>query len=295
MIAYIFLTLALAGGLIKGFSGKRVSRDVTTLYDGFLVNTLRTFFAAAIGFAVAISSVGASEFALTPLSFLVCLSSSLFMALFSICWLYAYKSEAYVFLSVFTMLASVVTGFLGRIIYGDELKLTRLIGFALLFVALYIMSFYNKSISGKISKKAAFTLILGGIGAALSDFMQKVYTKENLGDVSVFTFYTYFLMLLPQISVIIFFSTKKAERNPVLLDKRHILIFFVMSAALYLNVLTKTLAARDIPATQMYPTLQGANLVASAILAALLFKERITLKSAVGIAVALIAVVFMNM
>ena len=293
MMAYIFL--ALAGGLIKGFSGKRVSRDVTTLYDGFLVNTLRTFFAAAIGFAVAIFQAGASDFVLTPAAFLVCLSSSVFMALFSICWLYAYKSEAYVFLSVFTMLASVVTGFLGRIIYGDELKLTRLIGFALLFVALYIMSFYNKSISGKISKKAAFTLVLGGIGAALSDFMQKVYTKENLGDVSVFTFYTYFLMLLPQIIVIIFFSTKKAERNPVLLDKRHILIFFVMSAALYLNVLTKTLAARDIPATQMYPTLQGANLIASAILAALLFKERITLKSAAGIAVALIAVVFMNM
>ena len=100
-MAYLFLTLALVGGLTKGFAGKKISRDVNTLYDGFLVNTLRTLFCAAIGFIVALSKVGMSGFALTPVSFLVCFASSLFMALFSICWLYAYKSEAYIFLSVF--------------------------------------------------------------------------------------------------------------------------------------------------------------------------------------------------
>ncbi|MBE6696113.1 MAG: hypothetical protein E7587_06625 [Ruminococcaceae bacterium] len=291
---YLFLTLALIGGLIKGFAGKKVSHDVTNLHDGFIVNTVRTLFCAAIGFLVAVSQVGISGFALTPAAFLVCLVSSVFMALFAISWLYAYKSEAYVFLSVFTMLASVITGILGRIVYGDELKLTRILGFVILFLAIYIMSFYNKNVSGRITKKAAITLFLGTLGVSLSDFMQKVYTKESLGEASVFTFYTYFLMLIPQIAVILIFNAKKAEKNPSLLDKRHIIIFFIMSAALYLNVLTKTFAVRDIPATQMYPTLQGANLIFSAILASLLFKEKITLKSVLGIAVALIAVVLMN-
>ena len=119
---YLFLTLALVAGLTKGFAGKRVSRDVTTLYDGFTVNTLRTLFCAAIGLCVALYKVGIAGLALSPAALLVACISSLCMALFSISWLYAYKSEAYVFLSLVTMLASVVTALLGHLVYGDALR-----------------------------------------------------------------------------------------------------------------------------------------------------------------------------
>ena len=47
-------------------------------------------------------------------------------------------------------------------------------------------------------------------------------------------------------------------------------------------------------AISVYPTLQGANLIASAICASILFKERITAKSVVGIAIAIAAVILMN-
>ncbi|MBO7762963.1 MAG: EamA family transporter [Clostridia bacterium] len=292
---YLFLTLALVAGLTKGFAGKRVSRDVTTLYDGFTVNTLRTLFCAAIGLCVALYKVGIGGLALSPAALLVACISSLCMALFSISWLYAYKSEAYVFLSLITMLASVVTALLGHLVYGDALRPVRLVGFALLLPALYVMSLYNRRISGRITPRAAVTLLLGGLGAALSDFMQRVYTKEGLGEASVFTFYTYFLMLVPQLAVLAIYAAKKAGRNPALLDRRHVSIFLLMSVALYANVLFKTLAAGAIPATQMYPTLQAANLISSAILASLLFGERITRRSALGILIALAAILFMNL
>ena len=139
MIGYLYLALALAAGLVKGFSGKRISRDVVSLNDGFTVNTIRTLFCATIGFVVAVAQVGVPGLALTPKAFCVCLASSVFMAMFCISWLYAYKSEAYVFLNVFTMLASVVTAMLGWAIYGDSIKVTRVIGFVLLFAAVYVM------------------------------------------------------------------------------------------------------------------------------------------------------------
>lgn len=295
MIGYLYLALALAAGLVKGFSGKRISRDVVSLNDGFTVNTIRTLFCATIGFVVAVAQVGVPGLALTPKAFCVCLASSVFMAMFCISWLYAYKSEAYVFLNVFTMLASVVTAMLGWAIYGDSIKVTRVIGFVLLFAAVYVMSLYNRNISGKITKRGALTLLIGGVGTALADFMQKVYTKEALGEPCVFTFYTYFLMIVPQlVALLVFKRSKSATRNPCLCDKRHFIIFFVISAALYVNVITKTMAVGYIPSTQMYPTLQGANLIASAICASILFKERITAKSVVGIAIAIAAVILMN-
>ena len=63
---------------------------------------------------------------------------------------------------------------------------------------------------------------------------------------------------------------------------------------LYVNVIMKTMAVADIPSTQLYPTLQGANLIASAICASIFFKEKMTKKSIVGISVALAAAILMN-
>jgi drug/metabolite transporter (DMT)-like permease len=296
VIGYLYLTIALTAGLVKGFSGKKVSRDVISLNDGFVVNTIRTIFCSLIGFIVAVLDVGFSGLYISLESIAICFASSFFMATFCISWLYAYKSEAYVFLSVFTMLGSVVTALLGWIFYGDQIKVVQIIGFILLFVAVYVVSLYNKNLKGKMTRRAALTLVIGGIGAALSDFMQKVFIKENLGAPCVFTFYTYALMIIPQlIALLIFSKGKKIPTNQILRDKRHISIFFIMSVALYVNVITKTLAVGYIPSTQMYPTLQGANLIASAVLASILFKEKITKKSVVGILIALASVVVINL
>ncbi len=295
MIGYLYLTLALIAGLTKGLFGKKVSRDVITLKDGFTVNTIRTVFCALVGFLVAIIQVGINGFYLSVPSLIVCLASSIFMAMFSMSWLYAYKSEAYVFLNIFTMLGSVVTALLGWAIYGDKIRTGQIAGFILLFVAVYIISLYNKNIKGKMSKRAIFTLLIGGVGVALSDFMQKVFVKQNLGEPSVFTFYTYFLMIIPQIIALVLFKfNKSTPKNPTLCNKRHILIFFVISSALYLNVIMKTMAVGYIPSTRLYPTLQGANLIASALCASLFFKEKITAKSIIGISIALVAVIVMN-
>lgn len=298
MIGYLFLLLALTGGLIKGFAGKGISRDVASLSDGFTVNLMRCGFSALFAFALALPLSSIEGFLLSPLGFIVSGLSSLFMAMFTVAWLYAYKSEAYIFLNIFTMLGSIVTALLGFIFYGDELKPCRIVGMLLLFVAVYIMSLYNKDIKGKLTPKGIITLIIGTLGAALADFMQKVFTKEALGSPYVFNFYTYALAIIPQVIILlILFKLKpKGEEltTPNLLDKKHIIIYIIISAALYLNSISKTLAAAEIPATMLYPTLQGANLIASAALAAIFFKEKMTKKSIVGILVALSAVVLMN-
>lgn len=295
MIGYICLLLALLGGLIKGFAGKKVSRDVISLKDGLFVNTVRTVFCTLFGFAAAVFQAETSAFALSYAGVAVCLASAVFTALFGISWLYAYKTEAYTFLSVFTMLGAVVTGLLGWIVYREPLSMPRVIGMVLLLIAVYILSLYNTNLTGKITPKAAATLLIGGMSVALADFMQKVFVKEAFGSAYIFSFYTYFLALVPQ--TLLWFAVRKCgktSRNPVLSDTRHVLIFGVMAFCLYLGSISKTVAVGYLPATQMYPMLQGANLICSAVLAQILLKEKITTKSVFGIGIAIAAVVLMN-
>ena len=56
-MGYLYLFLALVGGLVKGFSEKKISGDVHTLKDCFFVNFLRVLFCAAISFLVLILKI----------------------------------------------------------------------------------------------------------------------------------------------------------------------------------------------------------------------------------------------
>lgn len=293
MMGYLFLAVALTAGLIKGLSGRKISKDVESLKDGLFVNMVRTAFCASIGLILV--WIRNESLVLTLPAFLVCGLSAGSMAAFCISWLYAYKSEAYMFLNIFTMLGSVLTGLGGLLVYDETISPMRWYGMLLLLVAVYIMSLYNNKLTGKITGRGAVTLIVGGLGVAVADFMQKVFMHSAFGSAFTFSFYTYFIALLPQLVIWLVIRNKgKSSRNRILSDRPHMTIYLIMSGCLFLNSLAKTLAAGYLPASQMYPLLQGANLICSAVLAQIFLNEKITGKSVLGISCALCAVILMN-
>ena len=82
-------------------------------------------------------------------------------------------------------------------------------------------------------------------------------------------------------------KNKKTPRTAkILYDKHHMWVYFAMAFFLYMNSVTKTMAAGFISSVQIYPVLQGANLIASALMAHTLFKEKLNVKCIVGMATA---------
>lgn len=76
--------------------------------------------------------------------------------------------------------------------------------------------------------------MIRGLGVALADFIQKVFTKEALGSPYVFNFYTYALAIIPQaIILFILFKTKPKDEGitPNIVDKKHIIIYIIISAS----------------------------------------------------------------
>lgn len=287
-MGYLCLVFALAAGVIKGFSCKKVSRDVHSLKDGLFVNLLRTAICSLFGLAFLL--VKGDTFALTAQGAVVCAVSAVGVAVFSISWLYAYQSEAYMFLSVFTMLGSIVTGIFGVLFLQETLSVPRMIGMVLLVAAVYVMSIYNANVTGKITLRGWVTLIVGALGSSIADFMQKLH----VGSAFTFSFYTYFLALIPQLILWLCVAKVGQQRTGLLSSRKHLTVYVVISLCLFLNSLTKAIAAKYLPASLMYPLLQGANLIVSAVLARVLLKEKITAKSAMGISLALCAIATMN-
>ena len=292
MLGYLYLFLALTGGLIKGFTGKKISHDVHTLKDCLFVNFLRFLFCALISFGFLLAAPGG--FALPTLHELpFYLFSAVCMAAFCIVYMFGYQTAAYMYLSIFGMLGSVLTGVLGNMIYQEPLNSGKWAGMAFLICAVVVMAKYNKAITMKETGRTLPLLILAAVSAALSDFSQKIFVNEIGGSAAAYNFYTYSFAAL----LLLLLSCSKGGWHAVsvpLLNGRHILLCLVISAALFMNSYSKTLAAAHLTAAEIYPVLQGANLIASAVLAQILLKERMTLRSVAGMLCAFIGLMIMS-
>lgn len=296
-MGYLYLALALFGGVSKGLCGKKVSGDMHSFRDCLFINGMRMLFCLAIGFAMVLVQGDMAGLALTAESFGIYMLSAVGMTVFCVCWMYAYRTEAYIFLNIFTMLGTIITCILGFIFYDEPIRWNQWLGMVILLGAVMIMSKYNRELKGKFTLKGILILILGCTGSAVADFSQKVYMAEVGESAAVYNFYGYgfgFVMLAIAMIVMNLLGDKTVL-TPAVTSKKNVFIYFAMSACLFLNTTTKTLAAGLLSTAQIYPVLQGANLIVSILMAHILFHERINWKSIAGICCAFAGLMVMRM
>jgi drug/metabolite transporter (DMT)-like permease len=202
-------------------------------------------------------------------------------------------------LDVFLMLGVGVTVSCCRVFLGEEIRLNQIVGFVLLVVAAYIMCSYDISLNGKMSAGKITLLILCGVANGFTDFSQKlfVYKIEN-GNTAEFNFYTYIFAALSLLAVFVALrihgkrSGAAEERVPI---GKVILFVAIMAVCLFLNSYFKTLAASSLDSAVLYPLNQGAALILSLLMAAIFFKEKITVRCIVGICLAFVALLIINL
>lgn len=293
-MGYIFITFALASGLIKGFCGKKVSGLVSTLKGTLFMNMLRMFICVLVGFFIAMTN-GISTFKTDLNTLLITAVSGISTALFVVSWIFCVRRGAYVMIDVFLMLGGGITIALCKLFFGEAVLINQLIGFVLLVIASYVMCSYSSSVKGNFSVLSFLLLVLCGIFNGLTDFSQKwfIYAQPT-GDVGVFNFYTYlFSAAVLLISFAVADKTEKSQNDGKTL--KVCLVICLMAICLFAHSYFKTMAARYIPSAVLYPLASGASLILSALMASIFFKEKITTKCVVGIAIALCAIVIMNL
>ncbi len=293
-MGYLYLSLALLGGLVKGFAGKKISNDVRTFKDCCFANFLRLLFCALIS-GVVLLFQGTMPVKLPGgKELLVYFFSALCMAAFCVTFMFGYKTAAYMYLSVFGMIGAVIAGCLGCLIYEEPMGPGRWLGIFFLLLAVVVMTKYNRQITHRETGKILPLLLLATVSVAFSDFSQKIFVYEIGGEAAAFNFYTYALSTLLLIPLILFSKGSLKAGGASLLKRRNVLLCFLIALALFVNSFSKTLAAQFLSAAEIYPVLQGANLIASAVLAQILLKERITARSLIGMASAAAGLILMN-
>lgn len=299
-MGYLFILLALSAGAVKAYCGKKTSGHMVEQRDAMLISFVRMAICALFGGVIILVSGDFAALSFDSETLLISALSGVANALFVSTWLMAVRKGAYMLVEIFLTLGTFVAIGCSAVFYNEAVSLRQVIGLVGLVCAVILMCSYNNSIKEKITFSAVLILMACGLSSGLADFSQKMFVKTCSGvPVSVFNFYTY--VFSSATLLVIYFALlpaekNKAERKPIGPIIRGIAVYLtVMAVCLYLNSYFKTKAAAVFPAPQLYSMLLGGSLIAGTAMSSVLFKEKITIKSLAGIALAFVSLLLINL
>jgi len=157
------------------------------------------------------------------------------------------------------------------------------------------MCSYNNSIKTKITPAAFLLLLLCGVSCGIADFSQKLFTKTiPEGSAAAFNFYTYlFSGLVLVIALLVMGKKEQASEGSVF--RRIFGYILAMAFFLFANSYFKTLAAEQLDAVLLYPLNQGCSLILASVMSVVAFKEKLTVKAALGITTAFVGLLIINL
>ena len=300
-MGYLFLAIALASGITKGYCGKKTSFAIVTKSDSMLMNVLRMIACIAIGFLLILAQNDIGSLNADTFLILVGALSGIASAAFVVSWLLSVRSGAYMMVEVFLLIGIIIPIVLCRVFFDEEIGPLQIVGILVLLVAVFIMCTYNTSIKGKMSVGSFLLLVLCGLSYGISDFSQKLFVKMRPeGSVAAFNFYTYvFAAIVLSIAYLVFRAADNRgeikPRKPIEVIKPIWLYVLVMAICLFANSFFKTLAAQELDAILLYPLNQGCAVVLSLLMSAIIFKEKINAKCIVGICLSFVALLMINL
>lgn len=294
-MGYLFLSIALFSGAAKGFCGKKTSSYTQGIRDAIGANILRMVLCSAIGLVLILATEGPAKLIPSRELLLISALSGIFTAVFVVSWLVCVKKSAYMMLDIFLMLGVLIPLTASSLFFGESISLTQWIGICVLFGAVVIMCSYNNSIKTKITPAAFLLLLLSGVSCGIADFSQKLFTKTiPEGSAAAFNFYTYlFSGLVLVIALLVMGKKEQASEGSVF--RRIFGYILAMAFFLFANSYFKTLAAEQLDAVLLYPLNQGCSLILASVMSVVAFKEKLTVKAALGITTAFVGLLIINL
>jgi len=296
-MGYIYLAIALLTNNIKGYCGKQMSRYSAKLNDTLLICFFRMLMCIGTSAIILAVTGGFLGLEITPKLIGFSAFSGISTAILVAAWLFAANSSGYMMLEVFQMLGVGVTILMSFICYQEEITVRDIIGFCVLVFAAYLMHAGTKV---KPTLKTLAVVILCGLANGMTDFSQKAFIYSGLDTTTAqFQLCSYVFAAATLIALYTAMTAgKKPEDNDggaVAILKKTWYFVLIMAVCLYGNSFFKTEAANYLSAAKLYTLSQGGTMAIGTLMSAFIFKEKLTLKSYVSIAITFIGLLIINL
>ena len=308
---YWLSALALLFLSVKGYCGKKTSMDIRHADDPYLFSLIRMLLCVAISFALLPFEPGGFSLGLDWGMTAISALGGICNAAFLVGWMLAVRQNTMVLVDVTLTIGSLLPALLCALLFDEPISPIRMIGFALILAATVILAGGAPKTAVKRSAGGILLLLFASVGEGLVSFSQQLYkyfytpgTDFFTGlavSKSVYHIYTYLFttLTLAVILAVRILRRPKDSAPPLPLRQRlrHPLPYIaVMALCLFAASYCQTAATGDfgMPAQLLYPLMKGGSLITVNLYSALCFGERITRRTVLGSAVALVGIIVMN-
>ena len=293
MMGYIFLIFALFAGATKGYCGKKTSGYVAKTRDAFFINMTRMLLCLLISFVLITVSGEIQDLKVGHGVLVLSVISGITTSVFVILWIFSVQKGAYMMVDVFLMLGCIIPIVSSTILFDEKIEVKHIVGIVILVVSAFIMCSYNNSIKSKMTLTSLVILVLCAMANGGTSLTQKMFaTQYPDASVAVFNFYTYLFSGLVLVVCYVIYSWKEQEKQKV--EKSIFGYIVIMAICLFAHSYFMTFAAKHLAAVILYPFNQGMAMVLSALMAAMFFKEKISSKCILGMVLAFLGLLVIN-
>ncbi len=301
MLGYLFLSVSIISGSIKGFFGKKVSNKTNGFRGAVLANLIRMLFCIPVGFVFVLFDGGVSSLSVSKKVLLISAFGGIATSIFIATWLLAVQKSAFTAVDTFVSMGILIPIVLSCIIYKETITYFEIIGLILLLFSVVVMSLYSNQIKQKLSLLSILLLFVVGIANGFNEFSYKIFQyNKGTTPASAFNFYIYVFSAITLSILFLCLSVKKASTSDTptkmkrSLDKQTLLYIAIMATFLFCNSYFKTLAATRLSAIQIYPLAQGSALILTLLMSSLFFKEKIKPLCIIGLIIMFTGLIFIN-
>ncbi len=301
MLDIILLILLVASGSLHGvflgFYNKNYPGDKSTASH---------VYSAILGVIVAFVSIAVSgfKFSFSWLSLGMGVLNGIMVILYNFFLAKGTARGSYALLMIAALSSGILMPLAANAILGDTFKPLTLIGIAVMLVAFVLLSVdfkemaeakgqqKNKKLNIAYIISLIFVFISNGTYGILNSFEARFEASEHKTEFIVFTYLTAALVSLALMMV----SSRKFSFMPIKQTKKSslFLVLGALSITSLINVLMLLLARQKITTEVIYTVNNGGTLVLSAFLALFIFKDKISVQKWIGIGVAALSMVLLN-
>lgn len=293
-MASVYIIVILICRVIQAFFNKRSSNEIKNLNMLIGYNAYKNSISAILGLILII--IVGNGFKVDILTVLIASFSGIALFFSCFCSIYAMKSGTICLSSMFGTAGLLIPIIAGALFFNQSVSFYQIIGVLLFFVSAFFLIMSSKTIFNGFSFKTLILLIGSLISNGCTMLAQQMFTRYVPdGDVSVFSFFSFAIIAFLS-AILYLFSTFVSKKARVTAKPNKSLLLCGVALAISVFIINQlaTLSTTLVSPIILFTFINGGGTIISTIVAAIVYKEKITVKTGLGIILGVVSLVIIK-
>ena len=288
----LYISIILMCRVVQHICGKYTSNSIKDISCFIQYCSYSNILSGILGLFLILIAQNGFNFSLSTL--LISCFSGIMLAASSGFSLAAMKSGTVALSSLFSTAGILVPCIAGIFIFNQPMSYGQWIGIALFFVAAYLLIGSSAKIYSGFSLKTFLFLIGAMLANGLTMLSQQMFTFcVPDGDVSVFSFLSFGIVGVLML-ILACIPAKGETKIQYRLSNKLLILGAVSAVAVFIINQLATLSTALVSPAILFAFINGGSTIIAAIVAAICFHEKLTLRSILGITIGVVSLIIIK-